>query len=60
MLRKCPKCSKYLTFHFEYCAGAACLIYDCDCGYSTRNEQYEYSDQTYIVKDNQLKVTNHT
>ena len=32
--KKCPKCGRYMTPHFNYVYGQAFTIYSCFCGYS--------------------------
>ena len=59
-VRQCPKCGAYMTPFIKAAYGDYKLVYDCTCGYTTRNETCIVGVDTHIDRDMELEYTNHT
>lgn len=36
-MKQCPKCGRYMTSYLKNLFGGVSIIYNCSCGYSTKN-----------------------
>lgn len=43
-------CGRYMVFKMTYSCGQPYIYYDCECGYSTKEENYYFDDKTTITK----------
>lgn len=59
-MNQCPKCGRYMTFNMRYNEGYPVVEYHCNCGYSTANESYTTDNKTYMNKDINSVILNHT
>ena len=60
-MNKCPKCGRYMISYVESIFGYTRLVWNCPCGYSTKNESSAIpSTQTIISKSSEFMVSNHS
>lgn len=45
MMRKCPKCGKYMYGVIKYAYGCPIVVHECSCSYSELQEWMKYSDK---------------
>lgn len=58
-MKRCPKCNQYMTSYFKYFVGAICkLVYSCNCGYSTEQEEIITDNKTTLIESNKIMYTN--
>lgn len=45
MMRKCPKCGRYMSCAIKYAHRYPIVVHECQCGYSELQEWMKYSDK---------------
>lgn len=58
--KQCPMCGAYMTPFIKAVCGDYKLVYDCTCGYTTKNETCVVGVDTHIDSDMEVEYTNHT
>lgn len=46
VMRKCPKCERYMGCVIKYAYGHPIAVHECSCGYSELQEWMKYNDKT--------------